>query len=248
MPENNTAENANDNKALEGEGSASDQNNDANPGNEDNPGDKGGSGDGDKAKAPENDPKDNKEKDEEIKVAHRDPRDFIIMRQQKKIQKMSEYKADEEEADDEDSDDDEEVDPEDEKVIKKVLRKNVNPAVEALIKQNIEAQNEKDIHDFLSEEGNDIFKPYTDKVKKLMNHPSRRSVPINELFYAVAGKELLKIGADIEKKAQEKAKSSQTGGGGSARNNNSKSEKNYKEMTNDEFLKERQSFEMGNHN
>jgi len=108
---------------------------------------------------------------------------------------------------DEGTDEDEEVAQEDKDLITKV----VSPMLAPLVDKTLKAEDDQEISAFLI--GNPEFKPFEAKTRRYMAHPSRRSLPVESVFYEVAGKQLLKIGADRAKAADEKAKQTQTGGG-----------------------------------
>ena len=84
-------------------------------------------------------------------------------------------------------------------------------ALKPFVEKEAKAQDEQEIKDFLS--ANPDFKPYEAKARKYMSHPSRKDVPIEEIFYGVAGKDLLKIGAKRAKIADNEAKKTKSGGG-----------------------------------
>jgi hypothetical protein len=132
-------------------------------------------------------------------------KDFIIERQQKKLEKANAKKADDEDGGDGSSDDD--IDEEDEKVIKKVASKMFAPIIE----KQIAEEDETEVQQFVA--NNPDFKPYEAKVKVFMKHPSRRELPIESIFYEVAGKDLLKLGAARSKAADDEARENSAGGG-----------------------------------
>jgi len=135
------------------------------------------------------------------------PKDFIIQRQQKKIEKLKDKSQHSENADNEEKEDEDEIAPEDEALISKVVAKRFAP----LLEKTMADEDSKEISDFLSE--NPEFKPYEAKARKYISHPSRRHLPISSIFYEVAGKDLMKLGAERGRKADEEARQTQTGGG-----------------------------------
>lgn len=192
-----------------------------------------GKGEGaDKAKAPTDT---SKEDDEEFKDDGTEPpttprmssKDFIIRRQQRKIAKLKE-KSDEEggegEADDE-------IAPEDEALITKVIAKKFAP----IIDKTQSAEDEREISEFLAK--NPEFTPFEAKARRYIAHPSRRNLPVESVFYEVAGKELLKIGAKRQREADEKALDTQTGGGSARGGEGGKS---VWDLTKDEFEAEQE--------
>lgn len=142
--------------------------------------------------------------------------DFIIGRQRAKLAKKQDNPDDDQ--GNEDIDDDNPVEPEYESAISKVVAKNFAP----LIDKSIEADDNKEIGEFLTQ--NPDFKQYESKVRRYMSHPSRRQLPIKSIFYEVAGDNLMKIGADRERAAALKAKETQTGGGSNRGGNEAKSD------------------------
>jgi hypothetical protein len=142
-------------------------------------------------------------------------KDFIIQRQQRKLNKQA--KAGDGE-DKETGEDDEEVAPEDEALINKVVSKTFAP----IIDKTLAAEDEQEIQSFIKD--NPDFKPFEAKARRYMQHPSRRQLPVKSIFYEVAGDKLLKIGAERSKAADEKAKNTQTGGGSNRAGEGAKSD------------------------
>lgn len=167
---------------------------------------KGGEG-GDKgqqktegAKAPQGD--DNTDDGEAPPVRKQlTPKDYIIQRKQKKIEKLEGVKGGDEGVEDDG------ILPEDEAIIDKVVSKRIAP----LVKQTVDIADEREIKDFLSD--NPEFKPFEAKARRWIKDPSRQHLPVSTVFYEVAGKKLFKIGAERQKKADEEAANTQTGGG-----------------------------------
>lgn len=191
--------------------------------------DDGGKSDDDKSKdkSDKKDEKTNPDEDEEPKTRKRNI-DFILERKDRKIQKL---KGKDDKGNDDDTDDG--VNPEDEKVIGKVVSKYLNPIIEKQIKE----EDEQEIATFLT--NNPEFKPYADKVRKFSQHESRKNIPIESIFYEVAGKDLMKIGADKARKADKEAKDSGAGGGNN-RGGSDGGSKSVWDMTPEEFEKEQQ--------
>jgi len=165
------------------------------------------------------------------------PKDFIIGRQKDKIEKLRGGKNKGGDNDEEADEDDDKVAPEDETLIKKV----VAPMLEPLVEQNLKAQDEKEIAEFVK--ANPEFAPYEAKARKWIAHPSRRHLPVETVFFEVAGKDLLKIGAERQKKADEKAKNTQTGGGSNRGGEGGK--KKVADMTDEEFANEQERVRRG---
>jgi hypothetical protein len=190
--------------------------------------DKGEDKGSEKAKAPD---KSSQDDDAEPQVKPRmSKKDFIIQRQQKKIEKLKSKTASEV-VEEEKSDEDDEVAPEDEALITKVVAKQFAP----ILDKSMAVEDEKEIAEFVS--ANPDFKPYEAKAKKYMAHPSRRHLPVETIFYELAGKDLLKLGAERARKADEEAKHTQTGGGSAG---GVAKAKNAFEMTKEEFEAEQE--------
>ena len=146
-------------------------------------------------------------KEPEIR-ARKTAKDFIIERQAKKLAKAGAPKAGEEDDDKGgDSDEDDDVDEEDEKVVRKVASKMLAPIFE----EQIAKADDAEVKDFLA--SNKDFAPYEAKVRTYMKHPSRRDLPIESIFYEVAGPDLLKLGAARAKAADDEARENGAGGG-----------------------------------
>lgn len=139
--------------------------------------------------------------DEEPPVRKRPVSEYIKDRKEKKAAKAA--KSSEED----DDDDVDELDDDDKKAITRVAQKLVKPLYDKVEKEAEEAE----VKTFLTD--NPDFKPYEAKARKYMSHPSRKDVPIEEIFYAVAGKDLLRIGAKRGKIADDKAKETKSSGG-----------------------------------
>ena len=172
-------------------------------------GDEGGNKD--TAKAPDKEGEkspENQDKIEEPKTRERkDIPSFIINRKAKTIEKLR-SKSQKEDAEPEDNEDEEDaVAPEDEALIKKVMGPIVAPLAEKLIAE----EDNNEINEFLSK--NPDFKPFEAKARKYIAHPSRRHLPIESIFYEVAGPSLIKLGAERQKQADEKAQKAGVGGG-----------------------------------
>lgn len=196
--ENNNGNEAEEAEVTEGADDTQDESqNDGGAGDGDGTGDEGdGEGGDKKPEAPVVDAN-------EEPPARKRNADFIIQRQQAKAKKDGENK----DGDKGDEEDDSDVDDVDAEVIGKEVQKHLKPFIE---KQQREEDNQE-IDTFLAE--NADFKPYAEKVRNWAKHPSRAGVPIKALFYEVAGDDLLKIGADRQKKATDEAKKTNAGGG-----------------------------------
>ena len=193
------------------------------------------------AKAP-----DNSQQDDDVDDGQEPPQrkrlstqDFIIGRQRKKLSKAA--KADGEgEGEGKDNndagEDDDGIAPEDEELITKVVAKKFAP----IIDKSLAADDEQEIQDFLKT--NPDFKPFEVKVRRFMQHPSRRALPIKSIFYEVAGDKLIKIGAERAKQADKKAKDSQTGGGS---NRGGEANENVWDLTPEQFAARQEKIRRG---
>lgn len=137
-------------------------------------------------------------------------KDFIIGRQRSKLANKGADKTKTNEGEGEgegkDNEDDEDA-PEDVALINRVVAKNFAP----ILDKTVTAEDDREVTEFVN--ANPDFKPFEAKARRYIADPSRRHLPIKTIFYEVAGDKLIKIGAERERKANEKAKGTQTGGG-----------------------------------
>lgn len=206
---NNTGEEEVIDQAENGDDNQDESQNDVDAGSEDDKGDSDtdeNTGDDQQNDDTDKDEtKDDKKSEEKPAPADDEPKtrkrniDFILERKNRKIEKLQ-HKEDDN--DDEDND----IDPDEAEVIDKRIAKVLSPYVE---KQR-EAEDQALIDSFVSE--NPLFAPYVAKVKTFAKHPTRENLPIESIFYEVAGKDLLKIGGEMAIKALKEAKQSQAGG------------------------------------
>ena len=155
-----------------------------------------------------------KEKDEgkEEPPTRKSKKDYIINRLQKRKEKLQKKEEDSEEY----SEDEDEMIPSDRKAFKKVIDEEVGAKVEELEKMKIEEEEEKElvrdmkeVDEFVSK--NEQFKPYRDKILKWWQHPTRKNLPLKAVAYEIAGDDLIMLGAERERKANENAFGSSTG-------------------------------------
>lgn len=198
-------------KAVEDQSNGSKNNDDADTGSDEDTStdDKNSKGEDDKDSSDtEKDNDDDKKSQKSTSNANDDEptvrkrSDFI----KERIERRQQKNAEKSESSDKDNEDDIDLDDTDKKTIGKVVENYLKPLVE----KEIKAQDEQEISEFLK--NNPDFKPYEAKARKFMDHPSRKDVPIDEIFYGVAGKDLLKIGAKRAKIANDEAKATATGG------------------------------------
>lgn len=191
----------------------------------------GKEGEGADPKIPEPKVEDN---DEPQIQSRKTAKDFIIQRQQKKIEKLE---AKDEGKEGSDSEEEDPIDPEDKKVIERVLREQgatmIEEALEPILSKQVAQEDENELQTFLNDPGNVDFKPYESTVRKYMAHPSRRLLPIKSIFYEVAGDDLIKIGAERERRAREDAAETNAGGGSVRGEDGGKV--NWEDLTPEEF-------------
>ena len=128
--------------------------------------------------------KDDDGDDEPAVRKRKSAKDYIIERQARKIEKLKGSKNDDDGGSGDD-DGDGEIDQEDEKIINKVVDKRLAP----IFKQQAEAEDEQEVQQFIKD--NPDFKPYADKVRRDMKHPSRSQVRITS--YNVCYTKLLRF-------------------------------------------------------
>lgn len=148
-------------------------------------------------------------KDDDDVVPSRKPKtpaDWVALRRGNKIEKITKSKQGGTQGgnNDDGADDEEDIDPK------------VAAAVEKMIKPLFDQQGEQEVETEIATfvTNNPDFKPFEARVKKWADHDSWKGVPIEQIFYAAAGKELLSIGAARKVKADNNAKKGRTGGGG----------------------------------
>ncbi len=203
----------------EGAGEANNHDNKSNEGGDANNGD--GTGESQKTD-PNANPND---ADEEPKTRKRNI-DFILARKNEKIKKLQGEKGGEQRP----PEGDEDIDDEDAEIIDKRISKFMNP----LLEKQAEDEDAKEIAEFVQK--NPDFAKYANKVAKFSKHPTRKAVPISSIFYEVAGEDLIKLGADRARIADDKARES--GSGGSAGNGGA--EKSVWDLTPEEFTAKQQ--------
>lgn len=162
-------------------------------------------------------------------------KDHIIARKERQIEKAraaaakpAEKPDDQGDGADDDADDDG-VAPEDKELVSKIVDERLAPLVE----ERRKAEDDAEVREYLS--ANPEFAPFEAKVRRFMQHPTRKDVPASTIFLEVAGPDfLMQLGAEKARKAAEEAKKGGTGGSGSARDVSGGS-KPVIEMTDDEF-------------
>lgn len=164
--------------------------------------------------------------DDEPKARKRNV-DFIHDRQAKKAEKDAAKKDADANKDTTVEDDEDDIDPED----KDLIDGRVNKILKPIIDREAANEDKQEIATFVA--ANPDFKPYADKVFKYAQHASRRNIPLEALFYEVAGPDLLKIGADRARSADKEANKTQAGGGSDQGGGGA--EKNVWDLTPEEF-------------
>lgn len=150
--------------------------------------------------------------------------DFILERKNRKIEKLQKDKDGEADQGGKKADKNMEA-------VDARIQDHLKPFVEKQMREEDEAE----ISSFIAE--NPDFKGYADKVRKFAQHPTRKDVPITSIFYEVAGKDLMKIGADRAKKAGDESKKTQAGGGS---NRGTGGEQSVWDLTPEEFQKKQE--------
>lgn len=178
------------------------------------------------AKAPDDDGKD------PVTRKRLSTQDYIIGRQKAKLAKEQTQKDDNKDDSSGDDNDDDDVPAEDEAIINKVIAKTMAP----IISKSLDEEDNKEIGTYLTD--NPDFKPFEAKARRYMSHPSRASLPIETIFLEVVGqKGLMKLGAERQRLADEKARNSQTGGGSGR---GSEGTSNVMEMSKEDFEAEQE--------
>lgn len=158
--------------------------------------------------------------DEEPPVRKK-PIDYILERKNRQIEKL---KNKEEEPDDG-------VSPEDIELVSKVIDKKYGSTFDALQETEFKAE----LTGFITD--NPEFKPFQSKIEKWAKHPAYANLPLETVAHAACGKELLKLGAEKARKADEEAAGAGTGGS-SGRTPDGSSKKKVWDMTPEEFKAE----------
>jgi len=180
-----------------------------NPGQDDGADNKGGDKkvqDDDKSKKADGD-------DDTPPPVRKTASDYYNERHARKSTKVDTQNKDDDKADN-DGDD---VDADDEEVISKVIDKRLAPVLEKIVGSEDKEESTK----FFTE--NPEFKPYEAKIAKWWQDPSRRHLPISTVaLEAVGYKNLIKIGAQKQKEADEKAAQTKTKGSSAGQDGGSK--------------------------
>lgn len=114
-------------------------------------------------------------------------------------------------------DDDDEVDPEDEELISKVVERKFKPVLDKIAA----SEEEQEAKAFFEE--NPEFKAHETKILKWWKDPSRRHLPISTVaLEAVGYKNLIKLGAQKEREAADKAKKTASAGANATKTDSGK--------------------------
>lgn len=158
--------------------------------------------------------KDKQDEDDDEDVPTRKPKtpaDFVALRRGKALAKARDDakkgKGQGGDGGGDDGDDDDANDTDPRSIAKKEVAKALAPFAERLEQEEVDTE----IATFIQE--NPDFKAFAPKVAKWAQNEAWKGVPIERIFYAVAGKSLLKIGADRTREADKNAKKGRTGGG-----------------------------------
>lgn len=155
--------------------------------------------------------------------------DWVALRRKQKLEKQNASKEEQGEAEDDESDEDDDVNDEDAKLIDQRIEKALTPLKEKEYENEVKGE----IDEFVAK--NPDFKKYTAKALKWAKHPSWRDVPTKQLMHAVAGEDLLKIGANRAKQVADKTKKTKTGAGNAGGSGGTKP---VAEMSDEEFEQE----------
>lgn len=203
---------------------------DDNSGDDDDAGDDDDDADG-KADDKKSDKKE-EDDDADPPVRHKTPADFILERKERKAKQSASKKQENNQGGDDDDDGgDDDISAEDEALVEKVINKKYGHVFNKVQEQ----EDSRELGDFLKE--NPEFEPYKAKIQKFWSHPSRNHLPVSSVAFEVAGKDLLKIGAQRQKKADDEAKGNNANGGGSGRSNGG-GKKGAWDMSAEEFSQE----------
>lgn len=226
MPEENAAERQPENGQPNGEG-GSQQPDDKQPAGEgangaENDGGQGGDGGKPEGQDPKK-PADAAPKGEDDPPvrSRKSAKDFIIQRKDRQLQQQRAAAVNPQPAPQPGENGGDELDEK----VNTALAKALTPLAE----QQAAAQDKAEIDAFVA--ANPDFKPYADRVMKLAAHESRRSVPVEDLFYSAAGKDLLALGAERHKAAAREAAAGTSPAAGA----DPTPAKSVKEMTPEEF-------------
>lgn len=205
-------------------------------GGSDNDQDENEDGDGDDADKGQDKGKSKKKEesdDETDPPVRKSPSDFYKARQARKAAKGNQSTSKKNNDDENGDEGDDEIAPEDEEIINKVVDKKLQP----LIDQATTAADAQEAKDFFAVSPE--FKPFEAKILKWWSHPTRRHLPISTVaLEAVGYKKLIQLGAQRGKDADDKAKKLNSGGGNAPKGTGGK--KSVADMTDAEFMAERE--------
>lgn len=225
---------------AENKGGAADSQNNAgdDSGGDDGDGDKGdgagagdGKGDDSKKDDKKSDDKSQGGADDEEPQSRKSNAWWVAKRRGDKIEKITKKDGEGDGAGDGKGDDNKGGDDDFDSKLDAALEERLSP----LKQQQLEKDVDNDIASVIADEPK--FKPYAAKVRKWALHESRANVPVQSIFYEVAGKDLMKLGADKGKEADDEAKNSQ-GTGGGTESGDQGGAKSVWDMTPDEFAAE----------
>lgn len=157
--------------------------------------------------------KDKQGEDDEEDVPTRKPKtpaDFVALRRGKALAKArgdaqkGKGQGGDEGGDEGDDDDAKDTDPR--SIVQREIAKALKPLADRAEQEEVDTEIANFVHD------NPDFKEFAPKVEKWSQNEAWKGVPIKQIFYAVAGDKLLKIGADRSRDADKNAKKGRTGG------------------------------------
>lgn len=161
------------------------------------------------------------------------PKDFIIERKQRQLEKARGGRA----ADDEGDDDT----PVDEGADAEFVDKRIQESLEPILSKQDEKDRDNELNEFV--QTNPKFAPYKAKIARWWAHQSRVNLPVRTIAFEVAGDDLMRLGAQRGAEADAKARKGNAGGH-SVRGAGGK--KSVLDMTDKEFVQYQQEVMMGN--
>ena len=157
--------------------------------------------------------KDKQDEDDDEDVPTRKPKtpaDFVALRRGKALAKARDDakkgKGQGGDEGDDEGDDDDANDTDPRSIVQKEIAKALKPLADRAEQDEVDTEIATFVHD------NPDFKEFAPKVAKWSQNEAWKGVPIERIFYAVAGKQLLKIGADRTREADKNARKGRTGG------------------------------------
>jgi len=238
-----------ENKAAADSGQSKENNGAASAGNDDKSSQK--SSEDQKATPP------TKEEEDQGPPVRKSKLDYILERKERKIQKLQSQKPPEnqgttppppkpagenEESEGDEGDDD--ISPEEAAKFKKFVEREYGTSLKKAEHYGttaVENEIKQHVSEFLNTDEGKYFKDVEAKIVRWAKDPSRKDIPIKAIAMEIVGmKRIMQIGAEMEKEASEKAKSSQAGGGSGRSGDGGSQNKDWLTATPQEILAEQQ--------